>query len=61
MDVRAGDTEPPDVVGIAGQPGLAAGGVALDRNNPKAAWLWIVTDNLRLQAENAVSVAQQLL
>jgi aspartate-semialdehyde dehydrogenase len=61
VDVRAGDNEPPDVVGMAGQRGLAAGGVALDRNNPKAAWLWIVTDNLRLQAENAVSVAQQLL
>jgi aspartate-semialdehyde dehydrogenase len=60
-DVRAGDTEPPDVVGMAGQSGLAAGGIALDRNNPKASWLWIVTDNLRLQAENAVSVAQQLL
>jgi hypothetical protein len=46
---------------MAGQSGLAAGGIALDRNNPKAAWLWIVTDNLRLQAENALSVAQELL
>ena len=61
VDVRAGDREPPDAVGMAGQSGLAVGGIALDRNNPKAAWLWIVTDNLRLRAENAVSVAQQLL
>ena len=61
VDVRAGDTEPPDVVGMAGQAGLAAGCISLDRNNPRAAWLWIVTDNLRLQAENAVAVAQQLL
>jgi len=61
VDVRAGDTEPPDAVGMAGQKGLAIGGITLDRNNPKAAWLWIVTDNLRLQAENAVAVAQQLL
>jgi aspartate-semialdehyde dehydrogenase len=61
VDVRAGDTEPPDAVGMAGERGLAVGGIALDRNNPKAAWLWVVTDNLRLQAENAISVAQQLL
>jgi aspartate-semialdehyde dehydrogenase len=61
MDVRAGDTEPPDAVGMAGQGGLAVGGIALDRNNRRAAWLWIVTDNLRLSAENAVAVARQLL
>ncbi|HVP45739.1 MAG TPA: Asd/ArgC dimerization domain-containing protein [Bryobacteraceae bacterium] len=61
VDLRRGDTEPPDAVGMAGQSGLAIGSMALDRNNPRAAWLWIVTDNLRLQSENAVSVAQQLL
>jgi aspartate-semialdehyde dehydrogenase len=53
--------EPPNVVGMAGQSGLAVGGVTPDRNNPQAAWLWIVADNLRLQAENAIAVAQELL
>ena len=61
VDVRTSDMEPPDAVGMAGQSGLAVGSVALDRNHPRAAWLWIVTDNLRLQAENALLVAQQLL
>lgn len=61
VDLRTGDTEPPTVVGIAGQGGLAIGSIALDRNNSQAAWLWIVTDNLRLRAENAIALAQQLL
>ncbi len=61
IDLRPGDSEPPNVVGIAGQTGLAIGNVALDRNNSQAAWLWIVTDNLRLRAENAIAVAQQML
>jgi aspartate-semialdehyde dehydrogenase len=61
VDVRAGDAEPPDVVGMAGQSGLAVGGITGDRNHPKAAWLWIVVDNLRLQAQNAISVAHELL
>lgn len=61
IDLRAGDSEPPNVVGIAGQGGLAIGSVAPDRNNSQATWLWIVTDNLRLRAENAIAVAQELL
>jgi aspartate-semialdehyde dehydrogenase len=61
IDLRASDTEPPNVVGIAGQSGLAIGSIAPDRNNSQAAWLWIVADNLRLRAENAISVAQELL
>jgi aspartate-semialdehyde dehydrogenase len=61
IDLRTGDAEPPNVVAIAGQGGLAVGNITLDRNNSQAAWLWIVTDNLRLRAENAISVAQELL
>ena len=61
VDVRTAGAEPPDVVGMAGQNGLAIGAIAMDRNNPHAVWLWIVTDNLRLRAENAIAVAQELL
>ncbi len=61
VDLRAGDVEPPNVVGMAGQSGVAIGNVTLDRNNSQAVWLWIVVDNLRLRAENAISVAQELL
>jgi aspartate-semialdehyde dehydrogenase len=61
VDVRIAGTEPPNVIGMAGESGLAIGAVSADRNNPKAAWLWIVADNLRLRAENAITVAQELL
>jgi aspartate-semialdehyde dehydrogenase len=61
VDVRTQETEPPNVVAVAGQSGLAVGTISVDRNNPQAAWLWVVADNLRLQAENALAVAQQLL
>ncbi|MGH9719456.1 MAG: Asd/ArgC dimerization domain-containing protein [Bryobacteraceae bacterium] len=61
IDVRGGDAEPPNIVGVAGQSGIAAGAVSVDRNNSKAAWIWLAADNLRLMADNAVAVAQELL
>ena len=60
IDVRTGDTEPPHIVGMAGQNGLAVS-VAADRNHSQACWVWIVADNLRLRAENAILVAEQLV
>ena len=61
IDVHSSDTEPPTAVGMAGQDGIAVGNLTIDRNNTQAAWLWIVTDNLRLQARNAIALAQDLL
>jgi aspartate-semialdehyde dehydrogenase len=58
IDVRA--EEPPTNAGIAGQNGLSVGAIAADRNQPRACWLWLVADNLRLAAENAVAVAREL-
>jgi len=60
IDVRGGDFEPPSNVGQAGQGGIAVGAIAEDRNQPAACWFWVVADNLRLAAENAVAVARQL-
>ena len=60
IDVRTGDTEPPHIVGMAGQNGLAVS-FAADRNHSQACWVWIVADNLRLRAENAILVAEQLV
>ena len=60
IEVRTGEFEPPSNVGQAGQNGIAVGGIAEDRNEPEACWFWIVADNLRLSAENAVAVARQL-
>ena len=55
-----GDFEPPTNVGQAGQSGIAVGAITPDRNNPEACWFWLVADNVRLAAENAVAVARQI-
>jgi aspartate-semialdehyde dehydrogenase len=57
IDVRP--DEPPSNAGIAGQSGLSVGAIAVDRNHPRACWMWMVADNLRLAAENAIAVAKE--
>lgn len=59
LDVRR--DEPPSNVGMAGQSGLSIGAIIVDHNQPRACWFWLVSDNLRLAAENAVAVAQESL
>ena len=59
--MRGDDLEPPNNVGQAGQGGIAVGAITLDRNDPEACWFWMVADNLRLAAENAVAVARQVV
>jgi aspartate-semialdehyde dehydrogenase len=61
IEVRGEAFDPPTNVGQAGQGGIAVGAIAPDRNEPSAWWFWIVADNLRLAAENAIEVARQLL
>jgi len=61
IDVRTGELDPPNNVGQAGQNGISIGAIAADRNDPEACWFWLVADNLRLAAENAVMVARQLV
>jgi len=61
IDLRTGGAEPPHVVGMAGQDGIAVGSIAVDRNNPQAVWLWVVADNLRVRARNALLVAEEVL
>ena len=61
IDLRAKDEEPPTNVGAAGQSGLTVGSIAADRNRPRAYWLWLVADNLRIAAENALEVARAFL
>ena len=57
VDVRPDD--PPSNVSIAGQSGLSVGAIGNDSNQPRAAWFWMVADNLRLAAENALAVARE--
>ena len=58
VDVRPDD--PPSNANIAGQSGLSVGAISDDINNPRAAWFWVVADNLRLSAENAIAVAKEI-
>jgi aspartate-semialdehyde dehydrogenase len=59
LDVRP--DEPPTNAAIAGQSGISVGGIWTDRNHSRACWFWLVADNLRLAAENAVAVAAEIL
>jgi aspartate-semialdehyde dehydrogenase len=61
VDVRGADLDAPNIVGMAGQDGIAVGAIVPDRNHPAAAWLWAAEDNIRLMAQNAVAVARALL
>lgn len=61
IDVRNSDLEPPSAAGVAGQDGVAVGAITMDRNHPQACWMWLVADNLRLAAENAVAVGSEFL
>jgi aspartate-semialdehyde dehydrogenase len=61
IEVRGPEFPPPNNVGQAGQPGIAVGAIQHDRNNGDACWFWLVADNVRLLAENALEVARQIL
>ena len=61
IEVRGSEFEPPNHVSQAGQGGIAVGAIAPDRNAPEAFWFWMVADNFRLAAENAVAVVRELL
>jgi aspartate-semialdehyde dehydrogenase len=57
IDVRPDD--PPSNAKVAGETGLIVGAITADANHPRAYWLWAVSDNLLLAAENAVAVAKE--
>lgn len=57
MALLAEDTAPHNA-GIAGQNGISVGDIRPDRNQPRAFWFWMVADNLRLPAENALQLLE---
>lgn len=61
VDVRGAGLEPPNIVSMAGQSGIAVGAISADRNDPRACWFWLVGDNIHIMAENAVSVTRALM
>ncbi len=60
-DLRSHAEEPPSNVSIAGQSGFSLDEPARDPENPNALWFWLVADNLRLLADNALLTAASIL
>lgn len=60
IEVRALGEEAPDSVAAASTSGLMAGDIRVDASNPKALWIWIVFDNLRLLADSVADIATVL-
>jgi len=60
IEVRGKNEESPTNVGAAGQSGVLVGNIRVDRNNPRAAWLWLVLDNLRMTADAAAECIAEL-
>lgn len=60
IDIQAAAEDSPTNVGVAGTDGIIVGNVRRDRNIHRAFWFWIVTDNLRMSAGNAVELVKQV-
>lgn len=60
IEVRSAQDPAPDNVGAASQSGLIAGDIRVDENNPRALWIWIVGDNLRLTADAVSEIVSSL-
>jgi aspartate-semialdehyde dehydrogenase len=55
------EDEPPSPVQVAGSDFIQIGGMKRDFLRPSGLWFWVVSDNLRLAALNAVSAAETFL
>jgi aspartate-semialdehyde dehydrogenase len=60
IEVRGVNEEAPSGVGATSQSGLIAGDIRVDRNDARAAWFWIVGDNLRLTADGVADILSEL-
>jgi aspartate-semialdehyde dehydrogenase len=60
IEVRGPNEDAPNSVDVAGQSGLIAGDIRIDRNNARAAWFWVVGDNLRLTADAVADLIARL-
>jgi aspartate-semialdehyde dehydrogenase len=60
VELRKEGDEPPNNAETASQSGLVAGDIRADHNNPKAVWIWVVGDNLRLTADAATEIVMDI-
>lgn len=61
IEVRVGEETLPNNVDVAGESGIVVGAMESDRNNPRALWLWMTADNLRLAATTTALVVRRML
>ena len=61
IDVRGASTEPASNVGVAGISGIVAGPIELDRQHPRACWIWFAADNYRIAADCALALVRSIL
>lgn len=61
IDLRANGTEAPTNAGAAQQDGFQFGSFRKDRRDPRAWWVWMTFDNLRVSAAAAIEAAKELL
>lgn len=61
IEVRTKDQEPPSNIGAAGISGITIDSITPDRNDARACWFWLVADNLRIAADNAVEVVREVV
>ncbi len=60
IEVRGLGEEAPDAVAATSTTGLLAGDIRVDSANPKAVWIWVVFDNLRLLADSVADLVAVL-
>jgi aspartate-semialdehyde dehydrogenase len=60
IEVRGAEEEAPHGVGATSQSGLIAGDIRVDRNDARAAWFWVVGDNLRLTADGVADILGEI-
>lgn len=61
LEIRSPDEDAPTNVGVAGQSGITLDVIVPDARKPTAVWFWLMADNIRLIAENALLTAASIL
>jgi len=61
IEVRDDDAEPATNTAVASKSGMLVSRIETDRNHPRAAWLWVASDNHRTTSENALCLTRMLV
>jgi aspartate-semialdehyde dehydrogenase len=61
VSVHSDPKDAPSPVGVVGTDTIHLGRVSVDPARPGAYWLWLVADNLRIAAANALQTAESIM